>query len=138
MVLSPTGRTTTTLSEINVTPLVDVVLVLLIIFMVTAPILQTGIAVDLPTTRSAASVNPEQRVVISIANDDTLYYRSQPAHFERIGVLLKRDVGSSKEQIFLRADKDVRWKTVVAVMDKIKDAGYHNIQIVTRPFSPKN
>ena len=61
---SGSGRTRTSLSEINVTPLVDVVLVLLIIFMVTAPILQTGIEVNLPRTRSVKAVNPEQRAVI--------------------------------------------------------------------------
>jgi len=132
-----TGRTSPSLSEINVTPLVDVVLVLLIIFMITAPIMQTGITVDLPTMRTAVSVNPEQRVVISIAGDETLYYGSEPIRFDRIAARLRRDVGDSKEPIYLRADKDVRWKTVVAVLEKIKDAKYQNVQIVTRVFSPK-
>ena len=62
---------------------------------------------------------------------------SEPIRFDRIAARLQRDVGDSKEPIYLRADKDVRWKTVVAVLEKIKDAKYQNVQIVTRVFSPK-
>ncbi len=73
------------MSEINVTPLVDVVLVLLIIFMVTAPILQTGIEVNLPQTRTVAVVDPEQRAVITISRDEMLFYRSNPVNFNELG-----------------------------------------------------
>ena len=74
-----------TLSEINVTPLVDVVLVLLIIFMVTAPILQTGIEVQLPQTRTVQAVDPEQRAVITISRDEELFYRSDMINFNELG-----------------------------------------------------
>ncbi|MCK5352443.1 biopolymer transporter ExbD, partial [bacterium] len=73
------------ISEINVTPLVDVILVLLIIFMVTAPILQTGIEVNLPKTRTVAAVDPEQRAVITISREEMLFYRSTPVNFNELG-----------------------------------------------------
>lgn len=129
-----TGGTQPTMSEINVTPLVDVVLVLLIIFMVTAPILQTGIEVELPQTRTVQAVDPEQRVVITISRDELLYYGSQPIHFEELGERLRRDVGGGTEPIFLRADEDVRWKTIVTVVDEIRRSGYERINLVTRPY----
>lgn len=128
------GTTRPSLSEINVTPLVDVVLVLLIIFMVTAPILQTGIEVNLPRTRSVADVDPEQRAVITISRDEVLYYRSSPVNFNVLGQRLRQELGDSRRPIFLQADEDVRWKTVVAVVDEIRVTGYQNINLVTKPY----
>ncbi len=128
----PTGKTTSSLAEINVTPLVDVVLVLLIIFMVTAPIIQTGIDVQLPETRSVSTVNPEQRIVISVGRDNSLFFRNEPINFNAIGTRLTKEVKDRREPIYLRADMDVRMKTVVAVMDEIRRAGFTQIQIVTK------
>ncbi|HOM98934.1 MAG TPA: biopolymer transporter ExbD [Acidobacteriota bacterium] len=129
-----TGGTQPTMSEINVTPLVDVVLVLLIIFMVTAPILQTGIEVQLPQTRTVQAVDPEQRAVITISREELLFYGSQLIHFEELGDLLRRDVGEGAEPIFLQADEDVRWKTIVSVVDAVRQAGFERINLVTRPY----
>ena len=123
-----------TLSEINVTPLVDVVLVLLIIFMVTAPILQTGIEVQLPQTRTVQAVDPEQRAVITISRDEELFYRSDMINFNELGSLLQKEIGDSGLPIFLQADKDVSWKTIVAVVDEIRESGYERINLVTRPY----
>lgn len=131
---SPTGRTRSSLSEINVTPLVDVVLVLLIIFMVTAPILQTGIEVNLPRTRTVANVDPEQKAVITIGREDVLFYRSQPILFDQLGERLRADLGDQGERIFLQADEDVRWKTMATVIDEIRVAGFSNISLVTKPL----
>jgi biopolymer transport protein ExbD/biopolymer transport protein TolR len=128
------GETRPTLSEINVTPLVDVVLVLLIIFMVTAPILQTGIEVQLPRTRTVKAVDPEQRAVITISRDELLFYRSGMINFNELGARLQADIGSSDEPIFLQADEDVPWKTIVAVVDEIRQSGYDRINLVTRPY----
>lgn len=128
------GGTRPTMSEINVTPLVDVVLVLLIIFMVTAPILQTGIEVQLPRTRTVQAVDPEQRAVITISREELLYYRSSPVNFNQLGGLLKEEIGDSELPIFLQADEDVRWKTIVAVVDEIRQSGYERINLVTRPY----
>lgn len=128
------GRTATSLSEINVTPLVDVMLVLLIIFMVTAPILQTGIDVQLPETRNVTSVNPEQSIVLSISREGLIYYGSEPISFFTIGDRLKKDAKSPKDNIFLRADKDVKWASIVSVIDAVRGAGFDRIQLVTKEF----
>ncbi|MBI4481309.1 MAG: biopolymer transporter ExbD [Acidobacteria bacterium] len=131
---SPQGKTSTSLSEINVTPLVDVMLVLLIIFMVTAPILETGIDVQLPETTSVATVDPEERVVITIGRDNLIYYRSQPVNFYEIADRLKREIRNPREPIYLRGDKDVKWGSLASVLDVIRGAGFTHIQIVTKPL----
>ena len=128
------GRTATSLSEINVTPLVDVMLVLLIIFMVTAPILQTGIDVQLPETRNVTETNPQERIVITISRDGFIYYGSEAINFFSIGERLKKDVKEPKDEIFLRADKDVKWNSIVSVIDAIRGAGYREIKLITKPF----
>ncbi len=128
------GRTATSLSEINVTPLVDVMLVLLVIFMVTAPMLQTGIDVELPETRNVKDVNPEERIVLSISRDGVIYYGSDSINYEAIPERLKRDAKGPKDSIFLRADKDVKWNYIVSVIDKIRGAGFSEIKLVTKPF----
>ncbi|RPJ86840.1 MAG: biopolymer transporter ExbD [Acidobacteria bacterium] len=128
-----TGRTQSSLSEINVTPLVDVVLVLLIVFMVTAPIIQTGIEVSLPRTRTAAAQDPKQQAVITISRDDILYYRSKPINFNDLGKFLRQDLTDRKQPVFLQADEDTRWKTIVTVLDEIRASGYENVKFPTKP-----
>jgi biopolymer transport protein TolR len=131
---TPQGRTATSLSEINVTPLVDVMLVLLVIFMVTAPMLQTGIDVELPETRNVQDVNPEERIIISISRQGEIFYGSQSINFSTIPKHLKKDARGPKDSIFLRADKDVKWNYIVSVIDAIRGAGFSEIKLVTKPF----
>jgi len=128
-----TGKTQSSLSEINVTPLVDVVLVLLIVFMVTAPIIQTGIEVSLPRTRTAAAQDPKQQAVITISRDDILYYRSKPINFNDLGKFLRQDLTDRNQPVFLQADEDTRWKTIVTVLDEIRASGYENVKFPTKP-----
>jgi len=109
-------------------------LVLLVIFMVTAPMLQTGIDVELPETRNVKDVNPEQRIVISISREGSIYYGSEAINFFSIPDRLKKDVKSPKDSIFLRADKDVKWSSIVSVIDAIRGAGFSEIKLVTKPF----
>ena len=129
------GRTATSLSEINVTPLVDVMLVLLIIFMVTAPMLQTGIEVDLPQTRNVRDANPEDNVILSISRLGELYFNSDPINIADLPGRLKKDAKGPQERVFVRADKDVRWDTLITVMDVARGAGFSNIQLVLQPFT---
>lgn len=128
------GPTRPSMSGINITPLVDVVLVLLVIFMVTAPILQTGVEVNLPQTRMVRAIDPEKRAVITISRDELLFYRSDPVNFNELGTWLRQEIGDSKEPIFLRADEDVRWKTIVSVVDEVRISGYDRINLVTKPY----
>jgi biopolymer transport protein TolR len=131
---TPQGRTATSLSEINVTPLVDVMLVLLVIFMVTAPMLQTGIDVELPETTYVKEIDPEESVILSISKQGELFYGSQAIKYEEIPGQLKKDVKSPKDAIFLRADKDVKWNSMVSVIDAVRGAGFTEIKLVTKPF----
>ncbi len=131
---TPQGRTATSLSEINVTPLVDVMLVLLIIFMVTAPILQTGIDVQLPETRAASETNPADNVVLSISREGILYYGSAEINISSLPGRLKKDMKGPKDPIYLRADRSVKWESIVTVIDIVRGAGYSELKLVTRPF----
>lgn len=131
---TPQGRTSSSLSEINVTPLVDVMLVLLIIFMVTAPMLQTGIDVELPETKNVKDVNPKEHIVISISREGLIYYGSDAINYSTIAGRLKKDAKNPWDSIFLRADKDVKWNSIVSVIDAIRGAGFSEIKLVTKPF----
>jgi biopolymer transport protein ExbD/biopolymer transport protein TolR len=129
------GRTATSLSEINVTPLVDVMLVLLIIFMVTAPMLQTGIDVELPETRNVREADPEERIILSIGRQGDLFYGSEAINFADLPERLKKDAKGPKEAIFLRSDKDVKYEIIVSVMDAVRGAGFSELKLVTRPWA---
>ena len=129
------GRTTSSLSEINVTPLVDVMLVLLVIFMVTTPIIQSGIEVNLPRTRFVKNYNPRQQYVITIDRKNNLFFMTKPLNVNDLGEALKAKLGAEKNQpIYLQADGDVRFAVVVKVMDALREYGFTNIQVVTRPM----
>ena len=132
------GRTNTSMSEINVTPMVDVMLVLLIIFMVTAPIIQTGIEVNLPKTRFVKNYNASQQFVVSLDKKSTLYFMSNPININELGATLKNRLGTDRSQpVYLQADGEVKFATVVRVMDVLREHGFTNIQILTRPILEK-
>ena len=128
------GRTQTALAEINITPLVDVVLVLLIIFMVTAPILQSGIEVNVPHTRTVKEIT-EERLVISIDKSQKVFFGNDPININQIGAALKKKIRDPQHQaIYLRSDEDVPFGAFATVMDAIKQAGISNVSIVTQPI----
>src|ERR1700758_3332554 len=128
------GRTQTSLADINVTPLVDVVLVLLIIFMVTAPVLQSGIEVNVPHTRTVKEIT-EERLVISIDKSERVFLGNDAIHINQIGPPLKQKIRDPRHQsIYLRSDEDVPFGAFATVMDAIKQAGITNVSIVTQPL----
>jgi biopolymer transport protein TolR len=123
-----------TMSQINVTPLVDVMLVLLIIFMVTAPMMQQGVQVNLPKADTKALTPQETTVVVSIERSGKLFINNNetPA-----GELRSRLAGMfatrAKKEVFLKADKDVPYGEVVQAMAEIKGAGIERLGMVTEP-----
>ena len=129
------GRTRSSLADINITPLVDVVLVLLIIFMLTAPILQSGIEVNVPKTRTVKEIT-EERVVISIDKQQRVFLGNSPINVNQIPEVLRRKLRDPQRQsIFLRADEDVPFGAFATVMDAVKQAGITNVSIVTQPLN---
>jgi biopolymer transport protein ExbD/biopolymer transport protein TolR len=128
------GRTQVALADINITPLVDVVLVLLIIFMVTAPVLQSGIEVAVPKTRTVKEIT-EERLVISINKKQEVFLGNDPININEIGTKLRQKVRDPQHQsIFLRADEDVPFGAFATVMDAVKGSGITNVSIVTQPL----
>ncbi len=122
------------LSEINVTPLVDVMLVLLIIFMVTAPMMTRGIEVKLPKTTAKALPEKKEHVQIIISGKGEVFLGTMPVDMES----LKRQLSNLKKsgkaaQVILRADKEVAYGVVAKVMAAAKEAGVDNLGLVTAP-----
>jgi biopolymer transport protein TolR len=131
------GRTQTSLSDINVTPFVDVVLVLLIIFMVTAPVLQSGIEVNVPKTKTVKEIT-EERMVISIDRQQHLFLGNDPININEVGGALRKKIRDPEHQaIYVRCDENVTFGTFATVMDAVKQAGFTNISIVTQPLTEK-
>ena len=128
------GRTETSLSEINVTPFVDVVLVLLIIFMLTAPVLQSGIEVNVPKTRTVKAIS-EERLVITITKGQEVYLGNEHVNLNELGNLLHRKIRDPQGQaVYVRADQDVAFGAFATVMSTVKQAGITNVSIVTEPI----
>lgn len=126
-----TARNRSVMSEINVTPLVDVMLVLLIIFMVTAPLLQQGIDVNLPKAKGK-ELPAEERVSIVIKKGGQFFLNETPVTRD---ALIKRIAAISKQnpQVFLKADTDVPYGVVADIMGEIKEAGIEKLGMVTEP-----
>ncbi len=130
------GRTQTALSEINVTPLVDVMLVLLVIFMVTAPILQTGIQINLPKTREAKSEEaPKTAIIISIDKDGAIYFSGgserKAVNVNDLPELLEQRLAlTSDRKVYLRGDGDTPYRVIAYVLDQAKKAKA-NVSLVT-------
>jgi biopolymer transport protein TolR len=125
------SRNRDVLSEINVTPFVDVMLVLLVIFMVTAPLLQQGIDVNLPRAKGR-DLPPEERITLTIKKHGAIYMNENPVTITEMGNKLKA-VSKLNPNVFLKADKDVPYGFVVEVMGEIKEAGIEKLGMVTEP-----
>ncbi len=128
-----TGTRHRYMAEINVVPLVDVVLVLLIIFMVTAPMLYRGMDINLPQT-ATNTIKPEQRVVLTVERDRQVYVDKDRVPLVQLQPKLQAlRRNNPNVSVFLRADREVPYGTVVQVMDSIKKAGIEKLGMVTDP-----
>ena len=123
------------ISQINITPLVDVMLVLLVIFMVTAPILQQGVAVDLPQVTTGALVSEEESLIINITRDAKIHLNEHPLKLSDLqGRLSELAHKNPNRPVYLRADKGVPYGKVVEVMAVIRNAGIQKLGMVTEPL----
>ncbi len=135
---SRNGSDRGTMSQINVTPLVDVMLVLLVIFMVTAPMMQQGVQVNLPKAETKALPSQEESVIVSIERSGRLFINSSeiPAGDLR-AKLSDMFANRTKKEVYLKADKDVPYGEVVKTMAEIKGAGIERLGMVTEPSQRK-
>ena len=129
--------TQTSLSEINMVPFIDVVLVLLIIFMITAPILQSGIEVDVPKTKTIKEL-VEQRVVVTIDKQQLVYVGNDKVNIHQLGSTVQGKLKKAGDAVYLRCDEGVPFGIFATVIDTLRQSGVSNISIVTQPLSDRN
>jgi biopolymer transport protein ExbD/biopolymer transport protein TolR len=129
--------TQSSLSEINMVPFIDVVLVLLIIFMITAPILQSGIEVDVPKTRTVKEIT-QQRLVVTMDKNQLIYLGNDPINIHQLADKIKKQSKKQNDVIYLRADETVPFGAFCTVIDTLRQSGISNISIVTQPINDRN
>jgi biopolymer transport protein TolR len=134
---TPKGTTQTSMSDINITPFVDVMLVLLVIFMVTAPLLQSGIEVDLPKTKTVKVISQE-RVVVTIDKRQTIYVGNTAVNIHQLGDIVRKQLkDAGKSPVFIRCDQAVSFGAFAQVIDALKQSNLTNINIVTEPLNTR-
>ncbi|OQY13065.1 MAG: protein TolR [Desulfobacteraceae bacterium 4572_19] len=127
------------MSEINITPFVDVMLVLLIIFMVTAPMLVQGVNVSLPEAETASLQSDKDHLIISINGDRQIFINDLQVKFDFLREKLSKIFAGKKDQeLYLKADKDVPYGMVVVVMAEAKAAGFEKLGMITLPPTTQN
>ena len=131
------GKTQSSLSEINMVPFIDVVLVLLIIFMITAPILQSGIEVDVPKTKTVKEIIG-QRLVITVDKAQKVYLGNDPVNIHELGAKVQSQLKKPQDAVFLRCDESVPFGTFASVVDTLRQSGINNISIVTQPLTDRS
>jgi biopolymer transport protein TolR len=128
--------TQSSLSEINMVPFIDVVLVLLIIFMITAPILQSGIELDVPKTHETKEIT-EQKLVVSIDKKQLVYLGNDAVNVHDLGAKIHAQLKKPEQGVFLRCDETVPFGIFASVVDTIRQSGIKNISIVTEPITDR-
>jgi biopolymer transport protein TolR len=130
-------RKFTPMAEINVTPMVDVMLVLLVIFMVTAPLLTVGVPVELPKTKAEAMTDPDEPLVISVKKDGTLYLQETAIKLEEVGPRLAAITANKPETtIYVRADKDTDYGSFAQVLGELQANGFSKVGLITDAKEP--
>jgi biopolymer transport protein TolR len=130
------ARRHTPMHEINVTPFVDVMLVLLIVFMVTAPLLTVGVPIELPESHGQQLQTNKEPLTISVQKDGRVYIQETPVELSELATRLRAIAKSGyEEQIFVRGDKGIDYGTVMKVMSRIKAGGFTKVSLVTETES---
>jgi biopolymer transport protein TolR len=119
------------MAEINVTPLVDVMLVLLVVFMVTAPLLSVGVPVDLPKTAAPALSQPKQPLTITVNREGRVFVQNTSVPLDGLVEKLKAITGHDPDSVlYVRGDKDINYGRVLQVMSLVTEAGFHKVSLV--------
>ena len=119
------------MAEINVTPMVDVMLVLLVVFMVTAPLLTVGVPVDLPQTAAPPINEPKEPTVITVNKDGEIYIQESAVPVDTLVAKLQAITGSNPDAVlYVRGDKDINYGKVLEVMSLVSNAGFHKVSLV--------
>jgi biopolymer transport protein ExbD/biopolymer transport protein TolR len=127
-------QTETSLSDINIVPLVDVVLVILIIFMITAPIIQSGIEVELPKTKTVKEIT-EERLVVTIDRGQRVYLGNDPVNIHQLPKLIRSRIGdATRNAVYVRCDESVPFGSWATVVDELRQGGIENVNVVTQPI----
>jgi biopolymer transport protein TolR len=125
------------MAEINVTPMVDVMLVLLVIFMVTAPLLTVGVPVELPKTKAEAMTDPDEPLVISVKKDGTLFLQETAIKLEEVGPRLAAITQNKPDTtIYVRADKDTNYGAFAQVLGELQANGFNKVGLITDAKEP--
>jgi biopolymer transport protein ExbD len=121
------------MSEINTTPLVDVMLVLLIIFIITAPILTNAVNVDLPSSKTVASTIKPNVINVSLDKNEQIFLNGKKVEIAELTTFLKQEASKKKEtELYLQADKDIRYEKIIEVMTEAKKAGITKLGFVSK------
>ena len=135
MAMNSGGNNRRFMSEINVTPLVDVMLVLLIIFMVAAPMMMQGVDVNLPKTTTKNIKTADEPLMLTVNKKKEIFLENHPVKLDRLELKIKKIFENRREkEVLLRADKDVPYGFVIDVMARVKNAGISKLGMVTEPL----
>jgi biopolymer transport protein TolR len=128
-------QTDTSLADINIVPFVDVMLVLLIIFMITAPIIQSGIDVSLPKTKTVREIS-QDRLVVTINKAQLVYLGNDAINIHDLGAKVRSQMRNPQaDAVYLRCDETVPFGTFAAVVDTLRQSGIENVSVVTEPLT---
>ena len=126
------------MAEINVTPFVDVMLVLLIVFMVTAPLLTAGVQVDLPTSRAAGLPGQDEPLSVTVTADGAVFLGENPVALEQLVPRLLAITEENREaRIFIRGDRELAYGRIMEVIGTVNAAGFGRVALVSQPPSPE-
>jgi biopolymer transport protein ExbD/biopolymer transport protein TolR len=132
-----TRQAGSSLSEINMVPFIDVMLVLLVIFMITAPVLQSGIQVDLPKTRTVKQIN-HARIVVTINRAQRVYLNDKPVNIHELGADIKAEMTDpARQPVYVRCDERVPFGSFATVTSELERSGIKNISVVTEPITER-
>lgn len=126
------GRRADSFSEINITPMVDVMLVLLVIFMVAAPMMTSGVTVDLPQTNASPVAGQDEPLAVTVTADGKIYIQKTPVQLKNVQEKLKAIAGQKKDtRIFVRGDKSIDYGKIMQVVGEINAAGFNKVALIT-------